>query len=260
MSSIEGAGGPSAAQYSTNALGKESLLGGGDGKLEDATQALQDRIGDLQQQIESTDDSQLEAELQQAIDGLEQQFDQIKSLVEAGSSAVESAVSDFMQSISESYSEYGTAEVSADASEAMLETPGLQAKAEYLDDVIPDMVQEKLGVGAERLVERLGQIETGEASQTDSTSGAEQTESASEEAGNPFDELGRDVDEMVNMMSNDPDAFMEEMGQLDVKDRSMAMQLIQQQLQEMNQMFQMMSQFSQAMHDTNKSIIQNMRV
>lgn len=71
---------------------------------------------------------------------------------------------------------------------------------------------------------------------------------------------GASPQEMVNLLSSDPDAFYAEMQDLDPEDRMVMMMTVQQQLQEMNQLFNMISQFSQAIHDTHKAMIQNLRV
>ncbi len=68
------------------------------------------------------------------------------------------------------------------------------------------------------------------------------------------------VDELVSMLANDPDAFMEYMKSLDPEDRNHVNQVVQSQLQQINQMNAMMTNFAKAMHDTNKAIINNYRV
>lgn len=69
-----------------------------------------------------------------------------------------------------------------------------------------------------------------------------------------------DVDNMVNLMTTDPQAAMAELKKLPAEDRSIAMQMITQNLQNMNQMFSMMSNVTKTLHDTSKAIINNMRV
>ncbi|RDV38710.1 hypothetical protein DV096_07845 [Bradymonadaceae bacterium TMQ3] len=70
-----------------------------------------------------------------------------------------------------------------------------------------------------------------------------------------------EVAEMVNLLSSDPDAFMQELSAIvDPQERAALMTLVQSKLQQINQLFSMVSQFSQAMHDTSKAIISNLRV
>ncbi len=68
------------------------------------------------------------------------------------------------------------------------------------------------------------------------------------------------VDDLVNMLANDPDAFMDYMSSLDPEQRNIVNQSVQMQLQQINQMNSMMTNFAKAMHDTNKAIINNFRV
>lgn len=100
---------------------------------------------------------------------------------------------------------------------------------------------------------------SGEAGEAGAAAGAESAGSAgSADGATSFEDI--DIDDMVNKMSTDPQAVMEELKSLPREDRGMVMQMINQQLQELNQMFSMMSNIQKSMHDTSKAIINNMRV
>ncbi|QDG54279.1 hypothetical protein FIV42_27100 [Persicimonas caeni] len=72
---------------------------------------------------------------------------------------------------------------------------------------------------------------------------------------------GKSVDQMINLMNNDPKALMDHLGSIkDPEEKQMAMKMIMQRLQEINQMFSMMSNMMKSMHDTAKAAINNMRV
>ena len=84
--------------------------------------------------------------------------------------------------------------------------------------------------------------------------------SGATDAGEYADLGDLDVERMMNLMTSDPQAAMAELKNLTAEDRAIAMQMISQQLQNMNQMFSMMSNVAKTLHDTSKSIINNMRV
>jgi hypothetical protein len=72
--------------------------------------------------------------------------------------------------------------------------------------------------------------------------------------------IGMTPEELVNQMDKDPKAFYSELRNMGGQDRADVMQQVQTHLQQMNQLFSMMSQMSQAMHDTTKAVISNLRV
>lgn len=71
---------------------------------------------------------------------------------------------------------------------------------------------------------------------------------------------GKTVEEMANMMKDNPEALMEHLDDLPHSQKQAAMQAIQERLQEINQMYSMLSNMQKSMHDTSKAIINNMRV
>jgi hypothetical protein len=87
-----------------------------------------------------------------------------------------------------------------------------------------------------------------------------QGSSGSGSAGGGMSIADMDIDDMVTKMSNDPQAAMEELQKLPPKERGMALQAINTQLQQINQMFSMMSNMMKSLHDTAKAAINNMRV
>lgn len=102
---------------------------------------------------------------------------------------------------------------------------------------------------------------TSGASAASGTSGASGSSSASGSTGLGAMEFGgKSVDQMMEMMNSDPQALMSHLSGMDAEDKNMAMQMIQQRLQEINRMFSMMSNMQKAAHDTAKAAINNMRV
>lgn len=69
-----------------------------------------------------------------------------------------------------------------------------------------------------------------------------------------------DFDAMVNLMSTDPQAVMEQLQSMPIEERGAYMQMLQTQLQQLNQLFSAMSNFSKSEHDTSKAMINNLRV
>lgn len=217
-------------------------------EIQTVEESFQDRIDDLAQQIEDTDDPHREMQLEREIMDLERHFDDVQSMVEdapvdhmvLGDKAiheVRGAIDDLHATIADSYAELGAATVSSD------QEVDLPQSASIDEGVVSDLE---------------GTAKTDESSQmgeTESTEGGGEAESSSSDA-----LADTNVEELVNTLSNDPDAFMEEMSNLDPEERNAMMTAVQQQLQDINQMFQMTSQFSQAMHDTQSAVIQNMRV
>ena len=70
-----------------------------------------------------------------------------------------------------------------------------------------------------------------------------------------------DPAEMMNLFHNDQAAFFEALQDIENPTTRMEMMsMVQNELQKINQLFSMMSQFSQAVHDTHKAVINNLRV
>lgn len=76
--------------------------------------------------------------------------------------------------------------------------------------------------------------------------------------GTSFDDAN--IDRMVELASTNPQALMDELKGMKLEDRTMIMNMVQQQLQEINQMFSMMSNMQKSIHDTQKAMINNFRV
>lgn len=303
MTSVDGANSSNSVQQTENNSLDIGELDGESETFQEVQEAFSERIADLESQIAESDDPAEIAQLQNEIGILRNAQSQFESEAQSlrqmygggaadgleGSSVPQSVQADFQelvddarQTISDSYAEYGTAQVSSETEQSLPDW--LPMSEEQLEGVITPEVDRELAADPADFVGQTGETESAEqtdgvdgttestetesASETtgaDSTSESAEADSASETGGSEgggegLEGLDRSAEEMVNLMSNDPDAFMEEMSSLDPEDRMLAMNTIQQQLQEMNQMFQMMSQFSQAIHDTQKSVIQNMRV
>lgn len=302
MTSVDGACGNSPIQLNDEPLELDDVSQNSE-VVESVEEAFSDRIDDLREQLDGRPNSPETAEIKQEIEDLKSALKEFKSEVRSLDSEakiagmevadadaagevtgeLEALIDEAQQTISDSYAEFGTAEISGETDQGVSEWSPIGENIDQLDGVMPDPVAEELALDFGGELE-----ETGEASATGDAGGADEasdigdtgdiegttesadTDSASETdgtdatsdagGGEGIEGLDRSADEMVELMSNDPDAFMEEMSDLAPEDRMLAMNTIQQQLQEMNQMFQMMSQFSQAIHDTQKAVIQNMRV
>lgn len=230
-------------------------------EIENASSAFDDRIADLQQQLSDTGDPTQKLKLEQEIgslemaadafrDGIDGAFDELSSLTHFGVTGlanfdedflteIKGLLSDFRQTVVDSYDNFGTCGVQPNGA---LE----EAKKPRVDPEDVRGIQKSTGSG-----------ETEGASEADSAGEAGEVDSAD---GASADGADHSTDELVDALQNDPDAFQDMMADMDAEDRQTAMMAVQNQLQQINQTFQMMSQFSQAMHDTQKAIIQNMRV
>jgi hypothetical protein len=71
---------------------------------------------------------------------------------------------------------------------------------------------------------------------------------------------GKSVEEMSEMMRQNPEALMEHLSEMPQEEKGFALQAITQRLQEIDRMFSMMSNMMKAAHDTAKAAINNMRV
>ncbi len=250
--------------------------------------AMDDRIADLQQQVALTDDPQRKLELEDAIMRLERDFADFEaSIQEMASDAdgyytsqygavasadnadeLQSMISDLRQTIHGTYESYGTAQVSCDVEDAKPSWEPVnvevdtQGAAEGMERLEPRAYMSTDSSKAGKIDGSSGTSSSDGPSSTEGSSSSGETASSegtsSSGGGGEID--GRTPEEMMNLMSNDPNAYYEELQDMDPEDRQMMMTMVQQQLQEMNQMFQMISQFQQAIHDTQKAVIQNMRV
>ncbi len=251
--------------------------------VENLEESFHERMAHLEHQLENTDNPQQKLALEEEMQMLEGEFESFENRVESGAiefaeqidgsgtiasvlenvagmrqelalEALEDMVGDFRSTLADSYAQFGTADMPPDL---VVSVGG--------DLPIGDETLAELGgpcqVPADTMTEETGQTQGTEAS--GEIGGAEQTDGAGEtgetDGGAEAGDLA-DPEEMVNLLSSDPQAFMEELGDMDPEDRNTMMMAVQTQMQEINQMFQMASQFSQAMHDTQTSVIQNMRV
>lgn len=265
--------------------------------VESVDQSFQDRIADLQQQMAGSDDPARNLELKDEIMRLENAFDDFKGQVDRFSLNVggfagrllsagvdranqaiapqlQQAVSEFRQVLADSYNEFGTAEIPpqtfcgtmADRFPVALDVA--QMVGVNTDRVIDhiDLLLEKLEGGKTEEVAEVSGTDSASGSEStsasESTSGSEGTSSSEGSSGSGSSEGVSDVKvgDMMALLDNDPDAFRAALSEMGTEERSEMMVLVQQQLQQINQMFTMMSQFSQAMHDTSKAVINNLRV
>lgn len=114
---------------------------------------------------------------------------------------------------------------------------------------------------AQKSAETATTSETTEASETSAASGAEQTSSSEGVSGSKDGDGSIDPREMLELFNEDPQAFYDSLQDIkNPEERMMHMNMVQTELQRINQMFSMMSQFSQAIHDTHKAVINNLRV
>ena len=206
--------------------------------VENVETALNERLEDLAQQIADADNPQAAMQLEGEMRALEREFQEFSNSVEGANSAainphlssekiadqVGDIIDDFHSVISSSYAEFGTATVPADLDvEAGAWCPVGDGQVGDLSDA-----------------------------DLDADPGADIASTGDGES--------PEVGEMVDLLQNDPDAFQEAMSDLDADERQGMMMAIQNELQQINQLFSMMTQFSQAMHDTSKAVIQNLRV
>lgn len=179
---------------------------------------------------------------------------------------IQGLVREMQVELGASYEAYGTASASPSTGglDAMgplsLQSPHVR-NAELVDGASParsrmlDAYAAKVSGG----VDRTGDTKGPDATDAPDTTDAPDSTDASKAAGKTAADF--DVHEMVNLLSSDPNAFMEELQSIeDPQERAAMMTLVQGQLQQINQLFSMVSQFSQAMHDTSKAIISNLRV
>ena len=238
-----------------------------------AEEAYLERIADLEQQFTEADDTEVRDAIRDEIERMESKFDDFLEQVDdlSGSPFSDDAaddtstywddqnadelrdvVDDFRQDIADSYADFGT--VTGDT---------VSDTSESSDDFEPVTVEKTFTVSEEFQAALEESSEAGEATEAADSGETTAAADSGDSGGGAVDSAdfnGTSTQEMVDLLQNDPDAFREEMGDLDAEERQDLMLTVQQELQQMNQMFQMMSQFSQAMHDTQSAVIQNMRV
>lgn len=222
-----------------------------DSHLEDLKSAISDRISDLKDQIADCDDPGQEMALKDEVMRFEEMTanldgrvaDTVKDLVARG----DLAASD-IQNNPDTVFEAAASEVRG-----------------LISDARAELSRSYENMGMNLMQGGISAADSGE-SVDDATAcdvaGVDDVDASAEAAGDvdSANVEGASADELVTMLSTDPDAFMEEMRNVDPEERGATMMMVQQQLQEINQLFSMMSQFSQAMHDTQKAVIQNLRV
>ncbi len=215
------------------------------------------RVADLRAQHAETDDPLVKMDLEQEIRELEQSMADLRDVSERsrlqGSSSYESSVrtvaEEFRNQIRDSYVNFGTwdSPASDPAGSLSINRPALMDRLD-VDDLrrVSGGIMDRVWNGGEE------QVRTNNETDAKAEGANEETKS--------IGEMSENMNEMVNLLATDPDAFMEELSDLEPEERNTMMMTVQTQLQQMNQLFQMTSQFSQAMHDTQSAIIQNMRV
>ncbi len=245
MTSISGVGGGGQVPVESEQGGGSMLSGMGAAVLDRAKSAVQERIADLQTRQEGASGAE-QAELRGEIERLEGALERLDSMKVGGNvlSQLISVAAEVRGVLAESYSEFGTSVVSGEAyageteEREPLTLPGIVGRAL---DRIPSGVMERIQSVA-------GRLAPGE---------AREAEGAAQASGEVDLE---DPAQMLELFQNDPEAFYEALKDLPAEDRMMMMNLVQTQMQQINQMFSMMSQLSQAVHDTHKAIINNLRV
>lgn len=241
MTNVQGAGAANSIQLNHEPLDTDGVTDELAPHVQGVEDSFLERVADLEEQIASGNDPQRQLQLEDELMKLQGAFDDfradVQSLSDLGpqvamseqlssefAEELEGVISDFRQEISASYAEFGTCEVPADAE---VDKPGWSpVEGEELGELSAETVTIDHEGGAAADV-------------------AADVENAK-----------HSTDELVDMLQNDPDAFRAAAGDLDQED----MMAIQNKMQQINQLFSMMTQFSQAMHDTSKAVIQNLRV
>lgn len=240
MTSVSGAGGAGGIQAKYEPIKDSEMNSSLSHHVKGVQESFAERVADLQEQISNADNPQQKMALEQELMKMESAFKDFSSEIREMNNdivkgqalgvginhdnvhdAVQDLVTEFRAEISASYAEFGTACVSGDTIE------------ETGDCGLID--EESIG------------------GDTDAASPDEMELSASSD-----DML--DPGELLEMMENDPQAFAAHMGEMGAEERGAMMMAVQNELQQINQLFSMMTQFSQAMHDTSKAVIQNLRV
>lgn len=241
--------------------------------VETLEESFHERMAHLEYQMENASNPMEKLALEEELMNLEQEFAKFENLVEnnlmdigelpglAGTmmstqqdqllEAVEDAVGDLRSTLMDSYAEFGTAGMAPDVEVVVT------AGSEHVGEDAATELGGPCQVPAEGGVEGSAQAQAGQTAGTEASSG---TAGADPSSGAEGDTDLPNPEEMVNLLSNDPEAFMDQLSDLDPEDRNSMMMAVQTQMQQINQMFQMASQFSQAMHDTQSAVIQNMRV
>ena len=241
--------------------------------LDRAAQMIGDRIADLLQQIAGSSSGAEGAELQQEVDRLQGALDRFSDQVHELNNrngmqmgALHSAVSELRGEIAESYSNFGTAEVDAGTfaeAGAVEQEPVRLGLFGRIADRIVGRVMDQVQAMADKFRTALQAPPATEgtaAATSAETTTSEATTQASEAAAAPTEVDAEDPAQMLALYNQDPQAFYEQLKELPAEERAMMMHMVQTEMQQINQMFTMMSQLSQAMHDTQKAIINNLRV
>ncbi|MFU8804809.1 MAG: hypothetical protein ACNA8W_13425 [Bradymonadaceae bacterium] len=217
--------------------------------LQSAQGAFQERMGDLQQQLKTETDPKRTLQLENEISNLKSSFEDFSNKMSLMGKAerlnsipllnaradvdFKAAITEFRSELIESYDRIGMADVKLEK---------LFACPVAADD----------GAGPpEKAGDAAGSAGAG-------ASGAGEAGGADKTGDHKF--IGMTPDQLVNTMEKDQSAFYAELKNMGVEDRQLVMQQVQNHLQQINQMFSMLSQMSQAMHDTAKAVISNLRV
>ena len=250
-------------------------------EVEMAGYAFQDRIDDLDRQINSSEtDPDVKIELREEKIRLEGSFEEFKEQVseltstqtglvgvarnEQMAEELAGVVHDFRQLVAESYANHGTqdvpASICATATSAPIEPKFGAVKLDINEAKLNAMEAAEKHGPALRAALSDGTDSPSSTDRTDSSSGASEPSASSGSTGGSGEIDPTNPGQMMELFAQDQDAFYDALMELDAEDRMQMLSAAQTELQQMNQLFSMMSQFSQAMHDTAKAAINNMRV
>ena len=310
MTSIQGTGQAASTQYNHDPIQTSQGNPFYQPQLERLEESFLERMGDLSQQLEASQDPGEKLQIREEMGRLEGQFNMIRMHPEAGGPVtgavpmdIAELISDMQTSLVQSYERFGTTEFPAEVftcggaerqplvtsfiDSQVLKGPAVAEMMErVLDrlgiaDQIPEMLIPKLGLGAPQQAEAsspsgnaadvAGPSSEGAVTDTSAAStevaaadGADdQVETTDGVGGSEGNEVADSTDpqEMMELFLNDPEAFYDALNEVkNPEERMMLMNMVQTRLQQINQLFSMMSQFSQSVHDTQKAVINNLRV
>lgn len=277
MTSIQGTGQAGQINYHHEPL----RTGNADPSIKPHLDALADafrgRMDDLNEQIAQTNDPGAKLGLQEEMRRLEGQFDVVRNHPQAGGPVTSALpfdigelIADMRNTLARSYQNFGTASLPRDTVLPRL-NPLLS------DTIVKNLPQLKVSDRMAQLVEhrdfqtmcsgltRPG-VSPSDRTSTEGTRQVDATEAPTETEGTSGAGADTNIAEMdpreaIELFNRDPLAFYDALKDVDnPQDRMMLMNMVQTELQQINQLFSMMSQFSQSIHDTQKAVINNLRV
>ncbi len=148
---------------------------------------------------------------------------------------------------------------------------GLAELAKKYAPMIDRLLGRQGANGAERAAETHGTSGTDKSSGTHKADKADKADKSSKSAKSKSTEGSKksdgkksmtdvNVTDLMNLMSTDPQAAMEELKSVKPEERAALLQEANTQLQQTNELFSMMSNMMKSQHDTLKAVINNMRV